>query len=262
MPSSILFGIAALNLIVAIVAFIFRETRPIAKIIGSFFLLTAFILIAVGIYSPPPNSTEISFQESVDSAQILFQADLNNPQMPGWDIWGGDSSNLYTENNKIYLLSQSGNGPQLHSQYGLQEDEACLILIKYSNETEFQLTAVAGSVFDSTWRSWGISRNPGISFPDGRVQAVYSIGIDESSWHGQTFGIQDKSDNWFYVLLWVRGPSSFYTRMWEKDHVEVFADKQFRMDNSQNWSGRRWSCTLLNINGLIEVSEFKILRIK
>ncbi len=214
---------------------------------------------AISLQSPaatvPTGQSASSLQAMIDSAQVSFKDNFDNPLFPGWLRWGGDSSTLYIQNGTAFFLS----GAQLHRNHGLQENEACLVGLTFSRDGGFMLARTPEG-YDSNWRAWGLLYNPD-NQSDNRMQDYFQEGIGESAINiYEPFGLQGKPDTSYNVLLWVNGPANFTLRVWDKDNPGVFGEKQFQMSDSENWAGRKWYCNLLVNSGTVQVSSYSELR--
>ena len=108
----------------------------------------------------------------------------------------------------------------------------------------------------STNRVWGIMSNPDMP-PCDRLQDYFQEGAGDSAIDYYKFiGMILKTDSWYYILLWVRGPSEFSVRIWEKDNPDNFAEAQFNMVDSENWTDRNWSSNLFVTAGTLEMSNY------
>lgn len=195
-----------------------------------------------------------SFQTLLDNAQLLFTADLRNPAMSGWDWWDEKHSVVASESGTLIFNENKIDGAQIHSQYGLQENEACLMLYRYGGDPDFIFTAVYGNWWDATWRSWGINQGA-----DNYLQANDSQGQDSNYY---SLGLRGVPDRWYYLLLWVKDSSTFFVRVWEKDNPLAFGERQFNMSDTSNWSDREWNCHLLINSGTLEMGSYQELRFK
>ena len=189
-----------------------------------------------------------SFQTMLDNAQVLFTADLSDPTMPGWDWWDDRHSAITTENGTLIFNKDPAGGAQLRSQYGLKENEACLALFKYGG-TYFSFQAVSGDWWDSTWRVWGIGR--------AGTDAFYQLGQDNSS---VPLGLKKAPGHWYYNLLWVKGPTTFVVRIWDKDDPQSYMEKQVQISEPSKWTDRVWNCHLFIESGTIEMGSYQELR--
>lgn len=194
-------------------------------------------------------SSDSSIQTMLDHAQVLFTADLSNPTMPGWDWWDDRHAAVTTESGTLIFNKDSSGSAQIHSQYGLKENEACLALFLYSGNSEFTFSAVAGNWWDSTWRAWGIGGSG--------TQAFYQLGQNNIS---NSLGLKQQPDHWYYNLLWVKDPTTFVVRIWDKDNPEVYREKQFQKKDTSNWGNRVWNCHLLVDGGELEMGSYQELR--
>ena len=194
-----------------------------------------------------------SFQTLLDNAYVLFNADLGNTAMPGWDWWDDKHSVVTTESGTLIFSENKTDGAQIHSQYGLHENEACLMLYRYSGDPDFIFAAVSGNWWDSTWRGWGINEGT-----DKKLQANYSQGQSSNYY---SLGLQGVPDRWYYLLLWVKDSTNFFVRVWEKDNPLAFGERQFDMSDTSNWSDRVWNCHLLINSGALEIGSYQELRL-
>ena len=198
-----------------------------------------------------------SFQAMLDNARVLFASDMNDPTLPGWDWWDDKHAVITTENGTLMFNKNQSDGAQIHSQYGLKENEACLALFRYTGDPDFVFEAVNGNWWDDTWRAWGMNEGTDGSMPGKHLQSFYSLG-QRSNY--TSLGLRDVPDRWYYLLLWVQNPTTFLVRAWEKDNPEVFVERQLKMTDSGNWTDRSWNCHLLINSGTLEMGSYKELR--
>jgi hypothetical protein len=189
------------------------------------------------------------FQTMLDNAQVLFTADLSNPAMPGWEWWDDKHSAVTTERGTLIFNQNLSDGTQIHSQYGLRENEACLALFQYTGNSEFAFQAVSGNWWDSTWRTWGIG--------GAGTQIFYQLGQKNSS---EAFGMFKVPDHWYYNLLWVKDSTTFVAAMWDRDNPKVYLETQLKMSDTSNWDNRVWNCHLFVESGALEMGSYQELR--
>lgn len=217
---------------------------------------SASTISTAGETSPPtPIQTE-AFQKMLDSAQVSFTDTFDNPLFPGWLRWGGNSSTLYAQNGTAFFLS----GAQLHRNHGLQDNEACLVSLSFSQDGGFMLAGTP-EAYGSDWRAWGVMYNPDLQ-PEYRMQDYFQEGIGESAINiYETFSLQGKADTSYNILLWVNDSASFTARVWEKDNPNIYGEKHFEMTDSSNWTNRKWYCNLLVDSGTVQVSSYSEIKL-
>lgn len=199
----------------------------------------------------PENETPTvrSFEIMLENALVLFTADLGNPAMPGWDWWDDKHAAVPTDGGTLIFNPNQSDGAQIHSQYGLKENEACLALFRYDDNSDFTISAVSGDWRDSTWRVWGIGGA-------GR-QTYYQSG---QSYVSEPLGFYRLPGHWYYNLLWVKAPTTFAARVWDRDNPQVYVERQFQMSDVPNWGNRVWNCHLLVESGALEMESYQELR--
>ena len=186
----------------------------------------------------------------LDNAQVLFEADLSNPAMPGWEWWDETHSVVTTDSGTLIFNKEPSGGTQILSQYGLKKNEACLALFQYTGNSDLTFQAVSGNWWDSTWRVWGISGLGTEAFS--QLEQIYN---------SASFGLKKISEHWYYNLLWVKGETTFVTRVWDKDDPQVYKEKQLNMIDASNWAdGRVWNCHISVNSGLLEMGSYQELR--
>jgi hypothetical protein len=191
-----------------------------------------------------------SFQTMLDNAQVLFEADLSNPAMPGWEWSDETHSVVTTDSGTLIFNKEPSGGTQIRSQYGLKKNEACLALFQYTGNSDLTFQAVSGNWRDSTWRVWGISGLGTEAFS--QLEQIYNSAL---------FGLKKIPEHWYYNLLWVKGETTFVTRVWDKDDPQVYKEKQLNMIDASNWAdGRVWNCHISVISGLLEMGSYQELR--
>ena len=202
--------------------------------------------------SKSPSPTAKSFQEMLNSAEILFTADLNDPTLSEWFDWWTSPSDLLNISNKNSILTLNKNkttGIQIHSFHGLRQNEACLGLFHYNEDIEFTFEAVSGEWENSTWRVWGIG-NSG-------TQMFYQQGQKNNS---ESLGLRLVPGQWYYNLLWLKDQTTYVARVWDKDNPEVYAEKELQMSDTFNWAKRAWNCHLMIEKGALEMGSYQELR--
>jgi hypothetical protein len=193
-----------------------------------------------------------TMQKLLDNAQVIYSNDFSNPLLPGWGV-SGDIYHLYVKDHTIFF-----SDAQILRNYGLQVSEAARMLIRFNSDTHFTIQVWSKNYNDLNHRNWGLGLNPDVDSCD-RLMDVFYEGANDSPdqitiWEAMGMMVPEP-DVWYYVLLWVRGPSQFYVRIWEQDHPEVFADRQFDMIDSANWINRRWEPHIYVDDGNLSTNE-------
>lgn len=195
-----------------------------------------------------PSAPEL--QSMIDNAKILFDMDMTDTNLTGMDWWGADRATLQHLNGSL-VFTGAPNAPQLHSQYGLKINEACIALLRFNGPQDFQFKSIAGNWSDADSATWGVASGVVSFYHEAQnnfvTQSMAGYTLDE--------------DRWYFAMLWVNGPTTFTVRLWEQDNPEVFVDRVFVMnEDSVFWKDRRWNCVLLVNNGTVEMSSYREIR--
>ncbi len=202
------------------------------------------------------NSTSNTMTKMLASAQILFNANMNDVTLTGWQ---GQSSGIPPTATQNGTLIFTPNSPQIHSDYALKENEACLMLFRYGGDDPgFQFTAISGN-WPDTWKNWGINEGTDDTMPAKHFQFNYTIGENNGTY--ESLGLRDAANLWYYVMLWVEGNTTFHIAVWEKDNPTVFAEHQLQFTDTTSWGNRRWQCNLLVTGGTIEMGSYQEVRL-
>ena len=194
-----------------------------------------------------PSASEL--QSMIDNAKILFDLNMTDTNLTGMDWWGADRATLQHLNGSLVFIGAL-NAPQLHSQYGLKVNEACIALVRFTEPQDFQYKAIAGNWDDADSATWGLASGIVSYYHEAQnnfvTQPMAGYVLDE--------------DRWYFAMLWVNGPTTFTVRLWEKENPEVFTDRTFIMNDNMYWTDRRWNCVLLVNNGTVEMSSYREIR--
>jgi serine/threonine protein kinase len=196
-----------------------------------------------------------AMQAILDQSQVLSTDEFSNPLFPGWARYGGGINNLYVKDTMALFV----DGAQLHRNYGLQVGEAVRMLTRFTTDASFTISVWSHNYNEPNFRQWGIGGGGWGGDPCGRLQDLFYEGANGSPDQitiYEAMGMVQKPDTWYFVLLWVKGPSQFYVRIWEQDNPNIFVDRQFDMFDSENWINRKWEPNILVDSGTLEVKNY------